>query len=127
MRGKKISRFERKQGAAPILSDTEVDELVEEFNRLNAGISRIGDILRRKGVIEDNGVIPTVLEPCRKGKDFRVGDSVEVTNSYGVGKGVEGTITKLTPQQAYVQPIDGGKVFRKYKQNLTRIIRKGEY
>ena len=58
MSEKKINRFEQKHGAAPILSDTEVEQLVEEFNRLNTGINRIGDILRCKGVIEDNRVIP---------------------------------------------------------------------
>ena len=51
-------------------------------------------------------------------RNIRIGDKVEVKNTYKGQKGVRGTVIKLTSTKAWVKPIDEGANFRKYKLNL---------
>ena len=54
-------------------------------------------------------------------KEPRIGDRIEVTNTYKGRLGVIGVVIKLGKAQVTVRNEIDGVIFRKYKQNLTKV------
>ena len=102
----------------------EIDTLVEELHRLNTSLTTVTKILTKKGITVNNTSKTETDTHTRSDANLKVGDIVKTIDSYGVKKGTKGAITRLTPVQAYVKPLDGGKTFRKYQVNLKRTSRR---
>ena len=54
-------------------------------------------------------------------KEPRIGNRIEVTNTYKGRLGVIGVVIKLGKAQVTVRNEIDGVIFRKYKQNLTKV------
>lgn len=66
----------------------------------------------------NNNIRTNRIKRRTKGEEVRVGDRVEVLNSYRGLKETRGVVVKVTGSQATINPDNDGPNFRKYKRNL---------
>lgn len=102
----------------------EITQLTNELQRLtlctNIIASRLQELHNNFPTIDSN--TDTDATQRDRKSPLQVGDRVRITNSYQGRRNTQGTVTKVLNTQAWVQPDDGDKPFRKFKANLARIF-----
>ncbi len=99
-------------------NDNEVQQLIEELDRLQIQITRVNERLKQIDRTTDN---QTNRNHTATNNTLNVGDIVEVTNRYKDRLGVQGTIIKIKSAQVVIRETEGDQIFRKYKGNVKRV------
>jgi ABC-type Zn uptake system ZnuABC Zn-binding protein ZnuA len=96
---------------------TENQARISELARL---IEELSSELNQLLTIEDEEVPQTVRNIVTR-TNFRVGDTVEITNEYRNQLGERGTVTKVTRTQVAIRLLSSGRTIRKKKTNVTLV------
>ena len=90
---------------------TELARLIEELS------SELNQLLTIQD--DESSQAPRITSPRT---EFRIGDTVEITNEYRNQLGERGTVTKVTRTQVAINLHSTGRTIRKKKTNVTLVL-----